>query len=229
MGDFMITDDNRIRIITGHYGSGKSEFSMNYVVNLRNKIDGKVALADLDVVNVYFRTREKKDLLKSLDILAIDSSINAPTLDLPAVSAQVVTPINDRNYNYVIDLGGDKVGARVIGRFSHLIEKNDYDMFLVINANREQTQTSEGVIKHIEEIEASSKLKVTGLINNTHLIRSTTIEDVLKGQKVATEVSKKLNIPIKYVACLESLVDKLPSDLEGEIMPVKLYMRENWM
>ena len=93
----MITNDKRIRIITGHYGSGKSEFAMNYVVKLRDMVSGKVAIADLDVVNVYFRTREKKELMKSLGIQPIDSSINAPTLDLPAVSAEVMSPMVDQH------------------------------------------------------------------------------------------------------------------------------------
>lgn len=225
----MINDDKRIRIIIGHYGSGKSEFSMNYVTKLRKLAENKVAIADLDVVNVYFRTREKKDLLQTLNIISIDSSVNATTLDLPAVSARVMTPLNDESYEYVMDAGGDNVGARVIGRFAHLIQENDYDMFCVVNANREQTQTAEGVIKHIRDIEEASKLKVTGLINNTHLIRSTTIDDVLKGQAVVREVSKACNIPIKYVACLEKLVDQLPDNLEGEVFPIELYMREDWM
>lgn len=225
----MITEDNRIRIITGHYGSGKSEFVMNYVTKLRTHISGKIALSDLDVVNVYFRTREKKDLLQSLDILAIDSSINAPTLDLPAISPQVVTPINDESYDYIMDIGGDDVGARLVGRFSNEIKEKEYDMFCVVNANREQTQTYDQVIHHIKAIERTSKLKVTGLINNTHLIRSTTIEDILRGQKLVEEVSNATNIPIKYVTCMESLVDQLPKDLKGEIFPIKLYMREDWM
>ncbi|MGL5348554.1 MAG: ATP-binding protein [Peptostreptococcaceae bacterium] len=225
----MINNDQRIRIIIGHYGSGKSEFAMNYVTKLRDMVSTKVALSDLDVVNVYFRTREKKELLKSLNILPIDSSIDAPSLDLPAVSAQVVTPITDTSYNYVMDVGGDNVGARVIGRFSKTIEKYDYDMFCVVNANREQTQTATQVINHIEAIEKASKLKVTGLINNTHLIRSTTVEDILKGQEVVKEVSRKCNIPIKYTTCLDTLVDKLPKEIEGEIFPIKLYMRDEWM
>ncbi len=225
----MISKDKRIRIIIGHYGSGKSEFAMNYVTKLRKEVDGKVALSDLDVVNVYFRTREKKDFLKSLDILPIYSSIDAPTLDLPAISAEISTPISDKSYNYVIDVGGDNVGARVIGRFSHLIEEGDYDMFCIVNGNREQTQTADQVLEHIKSIEQASGLKVTGLVNNTHLIRSTTIGDILKGQELVREVSKVSNIPIKYVTCIENIVDELPKDLEGEIFPINLYMREEWM
>lgn len=225
----MLSNDKRVRIMIGHYGSGKSEFAMNYVVKLRDEVDGKVALSDLDIVNVYFRTREKKNFLKSLNILPIDSSIDAPTLDLPAISAEIATPINDKLYNYVMDVGGDNVGARVIGRFNHLLNEGDYDMFCVVNGNREQTQTANQVINHIKAIEKASCLKVTGLVNNTHLIKSTTVEDILKGQELVKEVSRLCNIPIRYVACLESIVDELPKDLEGEIFPIKLYMREDWM
>lgn len=210
----MIKDDKRIRLFIGHYGSGKSEVSINYVTKLREQVEGEVALADLDVVNVYFRSREKKDIMKDLGITPIDSSINTTTLDLPAVSAEIMRPLNDKSVNYVIDVGGDNVGGKVVGRFANQFNSNDYDMFYVVNANREKTQTAKEVLQYIDAIEATSKLKVTGLINNTHMLKETTVEDVLKGQYVAREVSKIRNIPIKYISCLESIVDKLPKDLE---------------
>ena len=225
----MIKDDKRIRLFIGHYGSGNSEVSINYVTKLREQVEGEVALADLDVVNVYFRSREKKDLMKDLGITPIDSSINTTTLDLPAVSAEIMRPLNDKSVNYVIDVGGDNVGGKVVGRFANQFNSNDYDMFYVVNANREKTQTAKEVLQYIDAIEATSKLKVTGLINNTHMLKETTVEDVLKGQYVAREVSKIRNIPIKYISCLESIVDKLPKDLEGDILPMKLYLREEWM
>lgn len=225
----MIKDDKRIRLFIGHYGSGKSEVSINYVTKLREQVEGEVALADLDVVNVYFRSREKKDLMKDLGITPIDSSINTTTLDLPAVSAEIMRPLNDKSVNYVIDVGGDNVGGKVVGRFANQFNSNDYDMFYVVNANREKTQTAKEVLQYIDAIEATSKLKVTGLINNTHMLKETTVEDVLKGQYVAREVSKIRNIPIKYISCLESIVDKLPKDLEGDILPMKLYLKEEWM
>lgn len=225
----MIKDDKRVRLFIGHYGSGKSEVSINYVTRLREVVDGEVALADIDVVNVYFRTREKKDLMRQLGITPIDSSIQTTTLDVPAVSAEVMRPLHDDKVNYVLDVGGDNVGGRVVGRFAEHFKSDNYDMFFVINANREKTQTANEVLGYIDAIEASSKLKVTGLVNNTHLLRETTVEDVLKGQEVAREVSKIKNIPIKYVCCIENLVDKLPKDLDGDILPIKMYLREEWM
>ena len=225
----MIKDDKRVRLFIGHYGRGKSEVSINYVTKLRKIVDGKIAFADLDIVNVYFRTREKKEQLRAMGINPIDSSIETDTLDLPAVSAQVMTPLHEKDVDYVIDVGGDNVGTRVVGRFAEHFVEGEYDMFCVVNANREQTQTAEDVIKFIKSMEETSKLKVTGLINNTHLIRQTTVEDVLRGQKLAREVSDLTNIPIKYVSCLRSLVDSLPDNLEGDILPIDLYLREEWM
>ena len=225
----MMKDDKRVRLFIGHYGSGKSEVSINYVTKLRELVGGEVAIADLDVVNVYFRSREKKDMMKQLGITPIDSSIQTTTLDVPAVSAEVMRPLHDNKVNYVVDVGGDNVGARVVGRFSEHFKESDYDMFCVVNANREKTQTAQEVLGYIDSMEAASKLKVTGLINNTHLLRETTIEDVLKGQEIVREVAKIKNLPIKYVCCLENLVENLPSDLEGDILPIKLYLREEWM
>ena len=92
-----------------------------------------------------------------------------------------------------------------------------------------KTQTAKDVLGYIDAMEAASKLKVTGLINNTHLLRETTIEDILKGQEIVREVAEIKNLPIKYVCCLENLVEHLPSDLEGDILPIKLYLREEWM
>ncbi len=225
----MIKDDKRIRIIIGHYGSGKTEFSMNYVMKLRQEVEGNIAIADLDVVNVYFRTREKRDMLIENNIRPIDSAVRAAAVDVPSVSAEVMSPIQDESYNYIMDVGGDYIGAKVVGRFYHIIEGKEYDMFCVINANRIESDTAPKVIDHIRNIEAASKCKVTGLINNTHLVRETTVDDVLRGQELVKEVSKETNIPIKYVSCLESIVKDLPKDIEGEIFPIKMYMRESWM
>ena len=221
-------DDNRLRFIVGHYGSGKTEFSVNYAVKLA-KMNKKVALVDLDVVNLYFRSREKTEVLEKLEIKVIGSSLKASAVDIPAVSAEVVTPMQDSSYDAVIDVGGDSVGARTLGRYNEYFVENNYDMFFVLNANRPETQTVEKAIEYLKEIEDTARAKVTGIINNTHMLKSTKVEDVIMGQELATKVSQKLNIPIKYISVIESIAKELPKDLEGEIFPMTLYMREEWM
>lgn len=224
-----ITKDKRIRIIIGHYGSGKTEFSVNYALALA-KSGQKVSLCDLDVVNPYFRSREKADLLEANGIHVISGAKgHNANLAIPMVSAEISAPIEDEEIQAILDVGGDSVGARVLARYSPAIRQRDYDMFCVVNANREQTQTLEGVMSHIKAIEATSGLQVTGLINNTHMLRETTIEDVMRGQELVERVSKALDIPIKYISTLETIASTLPTDVDGQIFPIRMVMREDWM
>lgn len=220
--------DNRVRIITGHYGSGKTEFAVNYAIKLA-EANKNVMIADLDVVNPYFRSREKEEFLIDKGIRVTGSNLKGMAADVPAISGEVLTPLQNEDYEAILDVGGDPVGARTLGRYHKYFEEGKYDMFFVINANRPETQTKEKVIEYLKNIEFQSRAKVTGLINNTHLLRGTTVEDVLRGQKLCKEVSEELNIPIKYISCLENIAKELPEDLEGEIFPIKMYMREEWM
>ena len=222
-------NDNRIRIIIGHYGSGKTEFSVNYAIKLAEESKRSVSLADLDVINPYFRSREKWELLETYNINVLSSYVKGSGSDLPSVSADVLAPLQNADYNVVLDVGGDSAGARTLARYTEYFVKGEYDMFCVVNANRPETQTLEGVLEHISSIERTTKTKVTGLVNNTHLLRYTTIEEILKGQELCKEVSKVSNIPIKYTSILHTLMTEVPDNIEGTILPIKMIMREDWM
>jgi hypothetical protein len=222
-------DDRRIRIIIGHYGSGKTEFSVNYAVKLA-EMGYKVALSDLDIVNPYFRSREKAAFLEEKGIRVISSSLGHNfSLDLPAISSEIVGPIQDPESQVILDVGGNSVGAKVLAKFYEDIIDKEYDMLCVVNTNRTETRTVEGILYHVRSIEEVSQLKVTGLINNTHLLRETTLETVLEAQKIIEEASQKLAIPIKYISTIESVAKELPEGLEGEVFPIKMYMRDVWM
>ncbi len=222
-------NDKRIRIIIGHYGSGKTEFAVNYAVKLA-EMGKKSAIADLDIVNPYFRSREKHDELTEKGVWVMSNSLDGKSaLDLPAISASVAAPLQNKEYDVVLDVGGDAVGARVLARYREYFKEGEYDMFCILNANREQTSTLEGAIRHIDSIESVTGTKVTGLVNNTHMLRETTVEDVFRGQELSKRVSEELGIPIKYVSTLENVARLLPEKMDGEIFPIKLYMREIWM
>ncbi len=246
--DEAIQNDKRIRIIVGHYGSGKTEFAINYAMRLAtmdtavlfdklrtgkprdDSIGRKVVLADLDIVNPYFRSREKAEMLEQHNIKVISSSLgHVSTMDIPALSAGIAAPLQDKSYDIILDVGGDATGAKTLAQHQQLIASQDYDMFCVLNAYREQTNTIDKAIEQIQAIESMTKLQITGIINNTHLLKATTAADVLKGQKLAETVAEQLSIPVKYVCALENILPELPQNLSGNIFPIKLYMREEWM
>ena len=228
----MIKEDKRVRIIVGHYGSGKTEFSVNYALKLaRMDLGGaKVAISDLDVINPYFRSREKEEILESNGITALSSILRNSTLDLPAISADLSFPILDESYHYVMDVGGDELGARVLGSMSEVIRKYPYDMFMVVNANREFTTTAQDAIRYIREIEGSSRLKITGLVSNTHLLWDTSTEDILKGYRLTKEIEELSEIPLKYVVYPSRLdISGIEQQINAEFFSIDMIMREEWM
>ena len=226
----MVADDRRIRIITGHYGSGKTEFAVNYVKKLRESVDGRVAIADLDIVNVYFRSREKKEELEEKGIQVIASNLDTAVADVPAVSGAMTMPVINKEYQYVVDLGGNDVGTLVLGRIKPLLEHAEADFFMVVNAYRPNTSTPEGIIEQMENLEYAAGLKVTGFINNTNLVRETTAECLLHGDEVLKEVTKRTGVPVKYVSYVKDVMtEEIPEGLSGELFPMEFNMRKTWM
>lgn len=226
----MVADDRRIRIITGHYGSGKTEFAVNYVKKLRESVDGRVAIADLDIVNVYFRSREKKEELEEKGIQVIASNLDTAVADVPAVSGAMTMPVTNKEYQYVVDLGGNDVGTLVLGRIKPLLDHAEADFFMVVNAYRPNTSTPEGIIEQMENLEYAAGLKVTGFINNTNLVRETTAECLLHGDEVLKEVTKRTGVPVKYVSYVKDVMtEEIPEGLSGELFPMEFNMRKTWM
>ena len=226
----MVADDRRIIIITCHYGSGKTEFAVNYVKKLRESVDGRVAIADLDIVNVYFRSREKKEELEEKGIQVIASNLDTAVADVPAVSGAMTMPVINKEYQYVVDLGGNDVGTLVLGRIKPLLDHAEADFFMVVNAYRPNTSTPEGIIEQMENLEYAAGLKVTGFINNTNLVRETTAECLLHGDEVLKEVTKRTGVPVKYVSYVKDVMtEEIPEGLSGELFPMEFNMRKTWM
>lgn len=225
-------NDRRIRVIVGHYGSGKTEFSVNYAFRLAEQ-GHKTALVDLDIANPYFRSRERQRQLEEKGIRVYSNTFGYDiTADLPAITAAVKAPLEDPDCQTVVDVGGNDMGARILIQFEKYWKSPDCDLFCVVNANRPETGTAAGAMDHIMRIEKETGLKITGLVNNTHLLRETKPDDVLKGRRICREISEKLGIPVKYDCCAEGLAEELLSTKETEnliLFRMKLYMRDSWL
>ncbi len=222
---------SNLKIITGHYGSGKTEVCVNLAMNYA-KHDGGCIIADLDIVNPYFRSREKDEMFEKAGIRLVANNLNMPnmTAEIPALSSELYGLIDNHEDKIIFDVGGDGNGARVLSRFAHLIEKRDYDMYIVLNANRPFTRDADSAISYISDINSHSRLNINGIINNTHLLRETTLEDIQRGEKLAREVSEKTGIPVIF--------NVIPGRLEEECINAgtdklyildTLYMRPDWL
>ncbi len=213
--------DKRIIILSGHYGSGKTNVAVNFAIDLKKK-GFKIAVSDLDIVNPYFRTKDSIEDFKKLDIRLISSEYAGSNVDIPALPQDIYAITDDRSYKMVVDVGGDDRGALALGRLTpKIVEENDYDMLLVINRYRPLTPDVKSTVEVAREIENACKIKFTAVVNNSNLGELTTKEDVLSSLPYANEVAKALNLTVKYTTVKEDLYGALKDKIEN-LYPLNL-------
>ena len=217
---------HRISIVTGHYGTGKTEFSVNLALALAAE-GASVMLADLDIVNPYFRSRERRSLLEEAGVRLISSSQACSDADVPSLPAELLAILENRDIRGVLDIGGDPVGARVLARFQPKIVQEDYQLIYVLNANRPEVRTAEAAVRYLRGIEATTGLTCTGIVNNTHLCGETTAEEIRKGARLAETVSQDTGIPVLCHVAEERFIPEL-SDLSEPVFPITIQMKKPW-
>ena len=216
----------RIQIITGHYGSGKTEYAVNLALHLAQTTEN-VALADMDIVNPYFRSYEQAKRLEDAGIRVIVTSCGG-IADIPAINPEVMSIFQQEKWTGVLDIGGDPIGARVLARFAHQLKSEDFDLLFVLNANRPETKDVESALQYMQGIEAECRQKVTGIVNNTHLCGETTAEDILKGAKLAHALSERTSLPVIHHAVQRKFVEQVQDKLSEPVLPMNIYMKKPW-
>ena len=215
---------SRVLLLTGHYGTGKTECAVNLALALAAAGE-KTVLADLDIVNPYFRSRERKDRLTAAEVRVITSSQACSDADVPAIPAEVNTIFQDRSCRGVLDIGGDPAGARVLARFRPQIQQEDCCLLYVSNANRPEVREADRALSCLRSIEDVTGLKCGGIINNTHLCGETTMEDIRRGAALAEELSRVSGIPVVCHTAEASIAPQLP-DLT--VWPIEIFMKKPW-
>ena len=199
----------RLTILCGHYGSGKTNIAVNMAYDLAEKRD-HVAVADLDIVNPYFRSRDSIDEFKRRGIRLICSEFASSNVDLPSMPADLYAITDDRSLTAVLDIGGDDRGALALGRLRDMIrEEDDYQMLMVINKYRPLTPDAESTIEVMREIEYACGIPFTGIINNSNIGDETTAEDVLESMAYSEEVSRLSGLPLVLTTVREPIYNSL--------------------
>ena len=191
----MIESLRKLTIITGHYGSGKTNIAVNLALDL-NRHGKKVILVDLDIVNPYFRSADFTEELENQGIEVVAPIYANTNLDIPALSAAIGRALVQQDKYVIVDVGGDDAGAAALGRYSEDIMARSYDMFYVINCFRYLTKNCEEAAEILSEIELMGKVRATGILNNSNLSYLTKFEDVLQSVPYAEETAKETGLPI---------------------------------
>lgn len=210
--------NSKIYITVGHYGSGKTEYSVNYALHLKKTHD-KVFLVDLDIVNPYFRSNDVRALLENAGITVIAPDYAGTNVDIPALPPEVMRIFNEDNAAIVLDVGGDDDGAIALGRYNQFFKNADYEMSLVVNTRRPLSKTVEEIIEMKENIEIASRLSVTNLIADTNIADETTADIIIEGYELVKEVSEKLGLPIKFV--VSAIDDVFPQEVNNKLFKIE--------
>ena len=206
----------RITLLAGHYGSGKTNITINLAMLLRAEKE-RVAVADLDIVNPYFRTKDSQHDLEQAGIRFICSEYANSNLDIPALPQTLYAVTDDKALYSILDIGGDDRGALALGRLAQAIrEENDYEMLFVVNFYRPLTTTPEDALEVLREIEQAGGLPFTGIVHNSNLGDETTAETVLSAVPRAEALSAMTGLPI----VITSVNRTLEPELREKISPL---------
>ena len=211
----------RVSLFAGHYGSGKTNIAVNYALALRAQ-GRKVTVADMDIVNPYFRTKDSERLFTERGIRLVSSAYANTNLDIPALPAEFYALLARKEEYAVLDIGGDDRGAVALGRYvPQILEENDYDMFFVVNFYRPLTQTPEDALEAMREVEAAAGLPFTSILNNSNLGEETTADTVLATVEKANVLSRLSGLPVSAVCAERQVAEKLSGRVPN-LFPMQL-------
>jgi len=217
-----------IVIIVGAYGSGKTEVAINLAVHMNAK-GTAVRLADLDLVNPYFRTREARHALNRLGIDVVLPPARYMQADLPILTPEVSGMLRHPSGLTLLDVGGDDVGATVLAALADPMKGKAIQVLQVINPHRPYTDTVNGCLKIRDAIEAKARMTITGIIGNANFMEDTTVKDILAGYAFTKEVAQAGNIPLRFITTPAALLTRLDKkDIHCPVLALRRQLVPPW-
>ena len=224
----------KVYVLIGNYGSGKSELALNFAFKAAET--GRTELLDLDMVKTYFRLTERGNMTRMKEIRLVSPNYacsGVETLSLPAEVASAFAMDWD---TVVFDVGGDAVGSTALGRYHQdfmELEEGSLEVLNVINTRRPLAGTVEKIVRLQEDMQRHSRLKITGMINNTNLATATTPADLRDGYEIIKQVSEITGVPVKYTSGKKEMLDVFLSEGHdpkyiGTPLVIDTYMQRDW-
>jgi hypothetical protein len=222
---FGLVVTRRVTVFAGHFGSGKTEIALNAALALKDS-HKRFSLVDLDVVKPYFRSRSGKAMLEAAGVRLIAPEGDLYSADLPVILPEIRSLLRDKRESLLLDAGGDDVGTRALGSLSDAVPVEETDFFLVLNFRRTFTWDVDAAVAMARDIEATARLKVTGVISNTHLMGQTTVEVVEEGYSMALQAAARLGTRVTALAVEAGLAARLDAGAyECPVLPLERMVR----
>lgn len=214
-------------ILSGGYGSGKSEIALNLAYLFRTQ--APVSLIDLDLVNPYFAARDMALKLAEDDIRLVAPSGAFAFTDLPSIPGDLPAQLHSAQ-TAVIDLAGDESGTVVLGYIHPLIAKRPgYEWYLVINPYRPFAETEADMQQLLADLEMAGRMRFTGIISNPNLLEATTAATIREGHRQVEAYSQAFQLPIRYLSVLEPFYPELYPEYGDLLLKMKLFLRPDYL
>ena len=226
----------RMMVLIGNYGSGKSELALNFAFAAAERGE-RTELLDLDMVNTYFRLTERGKQVEMKEIRLVSPNFANSGIETLSLPAEVQSAFAMDWDTVIFDVGGDAVGSTALGRYHEdfmQLEEGALEVLNVVNIRRPLAGTVEKVLHLQEEMQIHSRLKITGMINNTNLAEMTTVQELHDGYEIIKEVSERTGVPVKYTSGKRELLDRFLEEpghdpkYIGTPLPIDIYMRRDW-
>ena len=215
-------EHKRLTLFAGHYGSGKTNIAVNYALALAKEYEN-VCIADMDIVNPYFRTKDSAAVLDEAGITLISPQFANTNVDLPALPAEAYRLVEDQSIYGIMDIGGDDRGAYALGRYVPFMKKeNNYRMAFVANCYRPLTRTPEEALEVMQEIEAACGLQFTCIVNNSNLGTETTAQTLMDSLEFIEKLSQLSGLPLWLTTANAPVAEKLSIP---NVLPLQLQER----
>lgn len=223
--------------IIGNFGSGKTELALNMA--FRAAAEGKkVTLVDIDVINPYFRSTERKTELEAAGVRLISPNFTSSGVEVPSIPPEIFSVFSDNSDLVIFDVGGDPVGAIAMGQYyGYFKQIENFEVWYVINMRRPLSSGAEENLEMIGKIMGVSRLRVTGILNNTNLAHETSVKDLFDGLEVTREVSRRTGFPVVGTIGTPEILGEfmreaeergVPEEYVGRAFPIERYMHRDW-